>query len=68
MDNREITPDYKGKTFKANIGSPDSGDESVRIVSVNSLTAAVDRFNGLTQSSITETTPSRNSSNRFWPF
>ena len=58
VDNREITPDYKGKTFKANIGSPDGGDESVRIVSVNSLTAAVDRFNGLTQSSITETTTS----------
>ena len=57
VDNREITPDYKGKTFKANIGSPDSGDESVRIVSVNDPGAAVARYNTLTGASITETTP-----------
>ena len=57
VDSKNITPDYKGKTFKATIGSPDGGDESVRIVSVNDLGAAVSRFNILTGESITETTP-----------
>ena len=58
VDNDDITPDYKGKTFKANIGSPDGGDESVRIVAVNDPGAAASRYNNLTGASITETTPS----------
>ena len=58
VDYHDITPDYKGKTFTAIIGSPDSGDESVRVVSVNSIEAAVERFNNLTGASISETTPS----------
>ena len=59
VDDGDITPDYKGKTFTANIGSPDNGDESVRVVSVNSLTAAVDRFNNLAGTDITETTSTK---------
>ena len=59
IDDRDITPDYKGKTFTANIGSPDNGDESVRVVSVNSLTAAVDRFNNLAGTDITEDTATK---------
>ena len=59
VDDRVMTPDYKGKTFTANIGSPDNGDESVRVVSVNSLTAAVDRFNNLAGTDITETTSTK---------
>ena len=53
---RDITPDYKGKTFTAIIGTPDNGDESVRIESVSTLEAAVKRFNELTNAGITETT------------
>jgi len=58
VDNRNMTPDYKGKTFKANIGTPDNGDESVRIVAVNDPGAAAERYNRLTGASITATTPS----------
>ena len=57
VDSRDVTPDYKGKTFKPTIGTPDGGDESVRVVAVNDLGAAVARFNTLTDGSITETTP-----------
>lgn len=60
----DITPDYKGKTFKAHIGTPDGGDESVRVVAVNDLGAAVARYNTLTGASITETTPSHTYSNK----
>jgi len=59
VDYRDITSDYKGKTFTAIIGSPDNGDESVRIVSVNTLAAAVERFNNLTDAGITETTATK---------
>jgi len=52
----DVTPDYEGKTFKPTIGSPDNGDESVRVVSLNSLKAAVECFNTLTDAGITETT------------
>ena len=52
----DITPDYQGKTFKPVIGSPENGDESVRVVSLNSLEAAVECFNTLTDAGITETT------------
>jgi len=58
VDQDDITPDYKGKTFKPTIGTPDGGDESIRVVSVNSLKAAVSRFNDLTDAVITENTSS----------
>jgi len=58
VDRRDITPDFKGKTFKPIIGEPDSGDESVRIVSVNTPAVAAARYNALTGASITETTRS----------
>ena len=58
VDYRDITPDYKGKTFTPIIGSPDNGDASVRVVSVNTLAAAVERYNTLTDAGITETTSS----------
>ena len=50
------TDDYEGKTFKPVIGEPDNGDESVRIVAVNSLEAAVERFNNLVDADITPET------------
>ena len=56
VDYRDITPDYKGKTFTATIGSPDNGDESVRVVSLNDPGAAAECYNCLTGASITETT------------
>jgi len=56
VNSRDITPDYKGKTFTPIIGEPDNGDESVRVVALNTLQAAVNCYNELTQSSITETT------------
>ena len=59
VDSRDITPDYKGKTFTAIIGSPDNGDESVRVVSLNTLAAAVECFNALTDAGITETTSTK---------
>lgn len=52
----DITPDYKGKTFQPMIGSPQDGDPSVRIVSVNDPGAAVARFNALTGAEITTST------------
>lgn len=64
VNQRDITPDFKGKTFTAIIGEPDSGDESVRIVSVNTLKAAVGRYNDLVQASITETTPTHTWQNK----
>ena len=54
----QATSDYKGKTFTPTIGSPDNGDESVRIVAVNSLIAAVGRYNTLTGASIDPNTTS----------
>ncbi|MBO7602969.1 MAG: hypothetical protein J6S97_00970 [Bacteroidales bacterium] len=54
----QMTPDYEGKTFTPTIGSPDNGDGSVRIVGVNSLKAAVDRYNALTGADIDVNTSS----------
>lgn len=53
---KDMTPDYKGKTFTPIIGHPDGGDESVRVVLTNNLAYAVDLFNAMTGSSITENT------------
>ena len=50
------TDDYEGKTFKPVIGEPDGGDESVRVVAVNDLEAAVARFNTLVGADITSET------------
>ena len=47
------TDDYEGKTFKPAIGEPDGGDESVRVVAVNSLDGAIERFNNLVNGSVT---------------
>ena len=58
VDHRDITPDFKGKTFTAIIGSPDNGDASVRVVSVNTPAVAAARYNALTGASISETTRS----------
>ena len=49
---KDITQDYKGKTFTPIIGNADNGDESVRVVATNSLEYAVDLFNAMTGSSI----------------
>ena len=46
----QATPDYQGKTFKPIIG--EELEPGVRVVSVNSLKAAVDRFNGMTGAGI----------------
>ena len=56
VDVKDITEDYKGKTFQPAIGSPDGGDESARVVAVNSLEAAVYRYNNLTGADINENT------------
>lgn len=56
---KDITPDYKGKTFVPIIGNPDNGDESVRVVAANSLEYAVDLFNAMTGSSIDVNTTTR---------
>jgi len=53
---KDITADYKGKTFTPTIGNPDNGDESVRVVATNTLEYAVDLFNAMTGSSIDENT------------
>ena len=58
VDYRDITPDYKGKTFTAVVGSPEGGNSSVRVVSVNTPAAAAERYNSLTNAGITESTPS----------
>ena len=56
IDYRDMVTDYKGKTFTAIIGTPDNGDESVRVVAVNDPGAAAARFNDLTGADITEDT------------
>ena len=56
VGNDKRTDDYEGKTFKPVIGEPDNGDESVRIVAVNSLEGAVERFNNLVGADITAET------------
>ena len=59
VDSRDLTMGYAGKTFKPTIGKPDGGDESVRVVALNSLGAAVSHFNDLTGAGITETTATK---------
>ncbi|MBO7602958.1 MAG: hypothetical protein J6S97_00915 [Bacteroidales bacterium] len=54
----DITTDYEGKYFEPTIGTPSPEDPLTRVVSTNSLRAAVDRFNYLTGSSITTNTTS----------
>ena len=58
VDLDSITPDYEGKTFTPVIGTPDEDDPTARIVAVNSLRSAVDRYNNLTGESIDENTSS----------
>ena len=50
VDMNDMTPDYKGKTFQPTIGS--ELEPGVRVVGVNSLEAAVGRYNTLTGASI----------------
>ena len=50
VDVDDITSDYKGKTFKPVIGS--EIEPGIRVVGVNSLEAAVRRYNTLTGASI----------------
>ena len=52
----DITDDYQDKTFEPTIGTPAAGDPLTRIVSTNSLRAAVERFNRLVDGSITNET------------
>ena len=59
IDYRDMTTDYKGKTFTPVIGTPDNGDESVRVVAVNDPGAAAARFNGLTGADIAEDTATK---------
>lgn len=54
----DITADYEGKNFEPTIGTPSPSDPLTRIVSTNSLRAAVMRFNGLTKNGITTSTTS----------
>ena len=56
VDMDDVTPDYKDKTFKPVIGNPDNGDESVRVVLVNSLEEAVGRYNDIVGANIDENT------------
>ena len=56
VGNDQRTDDYEGATFKPTIGSPDNGDESVRVVAVNSLEGAVERYNNLVGADITTET------------
>ena len=56
VGNDKRTDDYEGMTFKPTIGEPDNGDESVRVVAVNSLEAAVERYNNLVSADITTET------------
>ena len=50
IDVNDITPDYQGKTFQPAIGT--EVEPGVRVVGVNSLEAAVRKFNNLTGSNI----------------
>jgi len=58
IDYRDMTVEYKGKTFTPAIGSPQNGDESIRVVAVNDPGAAAARFNDLVGASIDENTAS----------
>ena len=50
------TADYKGKTFRPAIGVPEDGDESVRVVLVNSPYAAASHYNDIVRANIDEDT------------
>ena len=52
----DITEDYEGKTFEANIGRVADDDPLTRIVATNTLEAAVQNYNDLTGASITTST------------
>ena len=54
----DITEDYEGKTFEANIGRVADDDLMTRIVSTNTLEAAVQNYNDLTGANITTSTTS----------
>ena len=56
VNSADITDDYQDKTFEPTIGTPAAGDPLTRIVSTNSLRAAVERFNSLVDGSITTET------------
>ena len=58
VDLDSITPDYEGKTFTPAIGEPSDDDPTTRIVAVNSLIAAVNRYNNLTGEKVDENTTS----------
>ena len=58
----DITPDYKGKTFTPIIGT--ETEPGVRVVGVNSLQAAVERYNSLTGASIDTNTVSHTYSSK----
>ena len=58
VNSADITDDYQDKTFEPTIGTPAAGDPLTRIVSTNSLRAAVERFNSLVDGSITAETGS----------
>ena len=52
----DITEDYEGKTFEANIGRVADDDPLTRIVATNTLEAAVQNYNDLTGANITTST------------
>ena len=60
----DITQDYEGKVFEPTVGTPSPSDPLTRIVSTNSLRAAVERFNNLTGAGITSSTPAFTWSNK----
>lgn len=52
----DITLDYQGKNFDPIIGTEDQSEPGTRIVAVNDLETAVERYNSLTGAGITEET------------
>ena len=60
----DITTDYEGKYFEPTLGTPSPADPLTRIVSTNSLRAAVDRFNNLTGADITTSTSTHTWNNK----
>lgn len=52
----DITPDYGNKKYTPIIGTEDPSEPGTRIVAVNDLQAAVERYNSLTGAGITEET------------
>lgn len=54
----DITADYEAKYFEPTVGTPSPADPLTRIVSTNSLRAAVERYNNLTGAGISASTSS----------